>query len=50
MKTIGTKELRLHLDQVLDKVLSAQDVIVQHCFKEPVRITAYKAKGFSQKI
>lgn len=40
MKTIGAKELRLHLDQILDRVLSGEDIIVQHRFKGPVRLSA----------
>jgi antitoxin (DNA-binding transcriptional repressor) of toxin-antitoxin stability system len=40
MKTIGAKELRLNLDQVLDQVLGGEDVIVKHRFKEPVRLSA----------
>lgn len=39
MKTIGAKELRLHLDQVLDQVLSGEDIIVRHRFKKPVRLS-----------
>jgi len=45
MKTIGAKELRLHLDQVLDQVLRGEDIIVNHRFKEPVRITAVKKQS-----
>lgn len=40
MKTIGAKELRIHLDQVLDQVLAGEDIIVAHRFKGPVRITS----------
>jgi antitoxin (DNA-binding transcriptional repressor) of toxin-antitoxin stability system len=40
MKTIGAKELRLHLDQVFDRVLSGEDIIVNHRFKGPVRLSA----------
>ena len=40
MKTIGAKELRLHLDKVLDHVLSGEDIIVKHRFIEPVRVSA----------
>lgn len=40
MKTIGAKELRLHLNEVLDRVLRGEEVIVQHRFKGPVRIVA----------
>jgi len=42
MKTIGVKELRLRLDQVLDRVLSGEDIIVRHRFKEPVRLSALR--------
>lgn len=40
MKTIGAKELRLHLDQVLDQVLRGEDIIINHRFKGPVRLTS----------
>jgi antitoxin (DNA-binding transcriptional repressor) of toxin-antitoxin stability system len=40
MKTIGAKELRLHLDQVLDQLLQGEDIIVSHRFKGPVRLTS----------
>jgi antitoxin (DNA-binding transcriptional repressor) of toxin-antitoxin stability system len=40
MKTIGAKELRLHLDQVRDQVLQGEDIIVNHRFKGPVRLTS----------
>lgn len=40
MKTIGAKELRQHLDKVLDQVLGGQDIIVSHRFKGPVRMSA----------
>lgn len=40
MKTIGAKELRLHLDKVFDRVLDGEDIIVNHRFKGPVRISA----------
>lgn len=43
MKTIGAKELRLHLDSVLDRVLSGEDIIVNHRFKGPVRLSAVHA-------
>ncbi len=39
MKTIGAKELRLHLDQVLDRVLAGEDIIVRHRFKGPIRLS-----------
>lgn len=40
MKTIGAKELRLHLDQILDQVLGGEEVIINHRFKRPVRLSA----------
>jgi antitoxin (DNA-binding transcriptional repressor) of toxin-antitoxin stability system len=40
MKTIGAKELRLHLDQVLDRVLSGEEIIVNHRFKGPIKLSA----------
>ena len=40
MKTIGAKELRLHLDKILDQVLGGEDIIVSHRFKAPVRLSA----------
>ena len=43
MKTIGAKELRTNLDKVLDRVLSGEDVIVQHRFKNPIRLSAVHA-------
>jgi hypothetical protein len=36
MKTIGANELRLHLDQVLQ----GEDIIINHRFKGPVRLTS----------
>lgn len=42
MKTIGAKELRLHLDQIIDRVLRGEDVVVQHRFKEPIRLSALR--------
>jgi antitoxin (DNA-binding transcriptional repressor) of toxin-antitoxin stability system len=41
MKTIGAKELRQNLDKILDQVLSGQDIIVSHRFKDPVRLSAF---------
>lgn len=40
MKIIGAKELRLHLDEVLDRVLSGEEIVVKHRFKGPVRLVA----------
>ena len=43
MKTIGAKDLRLHMDEILDRVLNGEDIIVQHRFKNPVRLSAVYA-------
>ncbi len=40
MKTIGAKDLRQHMDEILDRVLGGEDIIVQHRFKDPVRLSA----------
>jgi antitoxin (DNA-binding transcriptional repressor) of toxin-antitoxin stability system len=40
MKTIGAKDLRQNLDEVLDRVINGEDIIVQHRFKKPVRLSA----------
>jgi hypothetical protein len=45
MKTIGAKELRLHLDEIFDRVLNGEDVIVHHRFKEPIKLSAVHAGG-----
>jgi antitoxin (DNA-binding transcriptional repressor) of toxin-antitoxin stability system len=45
MKIIGAKELRQHLDSVLDRVLSGEDIIVSHRFKDPVRMSALHASS-----
>lgn len=51
MKTIGAKELRLHLDQVLDQVLQGEDIIVNHRFKGPVRLTSvYKQPAQRERL
>ncbi len=47
MKTIGAKELRLHLDQVLDRVLSGEDIVIRHRFKDPVRLSAFRSPDAS---
>jgi prevent-host-death family protein len=44
MTTIGAKELRQNLDQVLDRVLSGEDIIVSHRFKRPIRLTSADTK------
>jgi antitoxin (DNA-binding transcriptional repressor) of toxin-antitoxin stability system len=48
MKTIGAKELRLHLDEVFDRVVKGEDIIVSHRFKGPIRLTA--AQGPSRQV
>jgi len=40
MKTIGAKDLRQHMNEVLDRVINGEDIIVQHRFKKPVRLSA----------
>jgi antitoxin (DNA-binding transcriptional repressor) of toxin-antitoxin stability system len=51
MKTIGAKELRLHLDQVLDRVLNGEDIVVHHRLKNPVRISAlYPENGVKHNL
>lgn len=45
MKTIGAKELRLHLDEVFDRVVKGEDIIVNHRFKGPIRLTAAQQAG-----
>ena len=40
MKTIGVKELRLRLDEVFDRALNGEDIVVSHRFKKPIRLSA----------
>jgi antitoxin (DNA-binding transcriptional repressor) of toxin-antitoxin stability system len=40
MKTIGAKELRNNLDDILDRVVAGEDIIVKHRFKAPIRLSA----------
>lgn len=41
MKTIGAKELRINLDQILDRVANGEEILVSHRFKKrPVRLSA----------
>ena len=47
MKTIGAKELRLHLDKVLDRVLGGEEIVVQHRFKDPVKLSALNTPSAS---
>jgi antitoxin (DNA-binding transcriptional repressor) of toxin-antitoxin stability system len=49
MKTIGAKELRLHLDQVLDRVLGGEEIIISHRFKKPVKLSAVHTSSASNK-
>lgn len=46
MKTIGAKELRMNLDKVLDRVLSGEDIVISHRFKNPVRLTADRQPSY----
>lgn len=45
MKTIGAKDLRQNMDEVLDRVINGEDIIVQHRFKKPVRLSALNTLG-----
>jgi len=40
MKTIGAKEFRLHLNQIFDRVIKGEEIIVNHRFKGPIRLSA----------
>lgn len=40
MKTIGAKDLRQNMNEVLNRVINGEDIIVQHRFKKPVRLSA----------
>lgn len=41
MKTIGAKELRINLDQILDQVANGEEILVSHRFKKrPIRLSA----------
>ena len=39
MKSIGAKELRLHLDEVLDRVINGEEIIINHRLKKPVKLS-----------
>jgi antitoxin (DNA-binding transcriptional repressor) of toxin-antitoxin stability system len=39
MKTIGAKDLRQNMDAILDRVINGEEIIVQHRFKKPVRLS-----------
>lgn len=41
MKTIGAKELRINLDQILDQVANGEEILVSHRLKKhPIRLSA----------
>jgi hypothetical protein len=41
MKTIGAKELRNNLDQILDQVANGEEILVSHRLKKhPIRLRA----------
>lgn len=41
MKTIGAKELRVNMDQILDKVTNGEEILVSHRLKKhPIRLSA----------
>lgn len=41
MKTIGAKELRTNLDQILDQVANGEEILVSHRLKkQPIRLSA----------
>ena len=50
MNTIGAKELRLHLEEVLDRVIQGEEIIVRHRFKAPVRLSAVLDGDITQKL
>jgi len=44
MKTIGAKELRTNLDQILDQVANGEEILVTHRLKKhPIRLSAVYA-------
>ncbi len=45
MRTIGAKELRLNLDRVLDRVLNGEEILVNHRFKNPIRLSPVYPRG-----
>jgi antitoxin (DNA-binding transcriptional repressor) of toxin-antitoxin stability system len=45
MKTIGAKDLRQNMDEILDRVINGEDIIIQHRFKKPVRLSAMNASA-----
>ncbi|HUD11776.1 MAG TPA: hypothetical protein VMS08_05165 [Candidatus Saccharimonadia bacterium] len=41
MRTIGAKELRINLDQILDQVANGEEILVSHRLKKhPIRLSA----------
>lgn len=48
MKTIGAKELRVNLDQILDRVANGEEILVSHRLKKhPIRLSAVYTKNSS---
>ena len=48
MKTIGAKELRMNLDQILDQVANGEEILVSHRLKKyPIRLSAVYANNSS---
>jgi len=47
MKTIGAKELRINLDQILDQVANGEEILVSHRLKKhPIRLSpVYKSSS-----
>lgn len=43
MRTIGAKELRLHLDEIFERVVNGEDIIVNYRFKGTVRLSALRS-------
>jgi antitoxin (DNA-binding transcriptional repressor) of toxin-antitoxin stability system len=44
MKTIGAKEFRLHMNEVLDRVIAGEEIVIKHRFKPAVRLVAEKVQ------
>ena len=49
MKTIGAKDLRQNMDEVLDRVINGEDIIVKHRFKKPVRLSAIDSSAIKNR-
>lgn len=46
MKTIGAKELRVNLNQILDRVANGEEILVSHRLKKhPIRLSAVYTSG-----